>query len=200
MLVQFTQEEKKRLKTFLRGRGLARPRFLAKGHSARIFTAKKGKGLAIVVKLEREDSPRQDMVEKESQNLRLANRLGIGPKLLSSFKKHRALVMEFVPGLPFSTWLLDKNPKKGRLEKVLADLLEQAAKLDAAGLDHGQLAGRGTNIFVNPKTLKVTLLDFEKASAKRKPHNVTQLTAFLFRNPHGAIAKKIREILGKRKG
>jgi predicted Ser/Thr protein kinase len=75
-------------------------------------------------------------------------------------------------------------------------LFRQAKKLDAIGLDHGQLGGKGKNILVK-KNGKPIIIDFEKASDHRRVHNQTQLEAFLFKNPHSGIAKRIRALLGK---
>jgi len=66
--------------------------------------------------------------------------------------------------------------------------------MDEIGLDHGQLAGKGANIIVK-RNLRPVIIDFEKASQKRKCHNVNQLKSFLFRNPNSEIAKKVKEII-----
>jgi putative serine/threonine protein kinase len=184
-------EEESRLRVFLEKKGLFLVKTLAKGFSSRVFLVKDGKGKKFAVKLERFDSPRKDQVEREARNLMKVNRERIGPKLVAWSKKERALLLEYVEGPTFSAWLLEKHPAKKEVKKVVKALLRQAKKLDCMHLDHGQLAGKGKNILVR-KALPV-ILDFEKASEKRKPHNVSQLKAFLFCNPHSAIAKKVRE-------
>ncbi|MFH1696416.1 MAG: hypothetical protein ABH854_00725, partial [Candidatus Diapherotrites archaeon] len=83
------------------------------------------------------------------------------------------------------------------LHNFLDKLFAQAKKLDEAGLDHGQLAGKGKNILVRKKgkNYEPIIIDFEKASAVRRVHNSNQLESFLMKPKHGGFAKKVNEIL-----
>ena len=214
----------KALQEFLVKKGLFLKEILGKGHSSRIFLAEDKKAFCpkpfskrlaknasqakrlceanfprlfsaekrLVIKMERADSTRFRMAEREAENLALANSLGIGPRLFGKDLKCRIILMEFIEGPSFAEWLFAGPSKKG-LARFVKELQRQAMALDKIGLDHGQLAGRGRNILVR-KGLPV-IIDFEKASTQRKCHNASAIEAFLFRNPHGAVAKKARAIL-----
>lgn len=193
------------LKRFLKEKELKLIKKISKGYSSEVFLVQKQKGKnrkqrkknnKFALKIEKEKSPRERMVEKEVANLKLANSLGIGPKLIDWDFDKRIILMEYIKGKTFNEWLFEKNRKKKELCKFLDKLFAQAQKMDDIGLDHGQLAGKGANILVY-RNLPV-IIDFEKASQHRKCHNVTQLKAMLYRNPHGEIAKRVREILGKK--
>lgn len=191
---------------------LAKKERIAKGWSSEIFLVKDEKGIKYALKIEKEKSPRVDMVRKEAENLKLANSVGVGPKLFGFDLAKKIILMEFVEGVTFQEFLFGVLPKiknkKTRamvLHKFLDKLFAQARALDAAGLDHGQLAGKGKNILARKvkgkkgakgKTPRYepVIIDFEKASSKRKPHNLTQLEGFLLRNKYGAVAKKVKEI------
>jgi len=165
---------------------------IGKGHSSHIFLVKDSKGKKLVAKVERSDSTRFNMAEREAENLEKANKLGVGPKLKGFDLKKRIILMEYIQGPCFSKWLFS-GPNKAVLKRFIKELQKQVLALDKAGLDHGQLAGRGKNILVRKD--KPVIIDFEKASCQRKCHNFNAIEAFLFRNPHGAVAKKVRKIL-----
>ncbi len=179
----------------------------------------------MALKIERSKSRRMGMVEKETRNLTIANALGIGPKLLATDVKNRAILMEFIEGQTLAEFVFSlaqkKNPRaaRNRLASVLRNLFAQAQKLDAAGLDHGQIAGRGANIIVrktkrslehrtggkpcrtahcfepgrSAHCFEPVISDFEKASTSRRCHNVTRLAALVALNPHSALTRRIRE-------
>ncbi|MEM0359981.1 MAG: phosphotransferase [Candidatus Diapherotrites archaeon] len=193
MRVDFTEKEIKRLEAFCKRRNLTIKKFLAKGHSSRIFLVQKGRQ-KFVAKVERDDSTRKRMLEKEAFNLGLANSLGIGPKLEAHDLHLRVLLMEFIDGKTFGEWIQEKRTK-AEIERFVKALLAQAKKMDEFGLDHGQLAGRGANILVRKG--KPVIIDFEKASIARKCHNLNVVEAFLFKNKHSKIVKKIGRFLEK---
>lgn len=185
----------KNLSAFLKKEELKLVKKIAKGHSSEVFLVKKGKK-NFALKIEKVKSTRLKMAEREVENLKKANKVGIGPKLFDFDLKKRIILMEFIKGKTFNKWLfsLKKNKEnKKKLEKFIKLLFVQAEKLDKIGLDHGQLAGRGVNILVK-KDLPV-IIDFEKASAKRKTHNKKVLESFLIKNPHSAITEKVKEVL-----
>jgi len=168
---------------------------IAKGYSSEIFLVKID-GKDFVLKREKQKSPRIEMAKKEAANLLLANSLGIGPKLFAFDLEKREIIMEYIDSFTFNEWLFKRGPSKKQLEKFIFSLFKQAKKLDEAGLDHGQLAGKGKNILVRKKGLSPVIIDFEKASQSRKCHNVSQLQSFLYNSKHSAITKKVKEILG----
>jgi len=192
MRVQYTEREMERLQGYCKRHKLKIKKFIAKGHSSRIFLVQRGRK-KLVAKLERDDSTRRLMLEKEVFSLKIANSVKVGPKLLSFDFFDRVLLMEFIDGLTFQEWLFEKKRKKAETKKFIAALQKQAGSLDEIGLDHGQLAGRGANILVR-KGMPV-IIDFEKASIGRKCHNKAVLEAFLFRNKRGAVAKRVSKLL-----
>ncbi len=180
---------------FLLERKLLMVAKIGRGHSSEIFAVKNDAGQKFVLKAEKSKSQRFQMAEREVENLRKANSLGIGPTLIGFDLKKRAILMEFVDGKTFAQWLFSQ-PTKKELLSFAKELIEQAKALDAIGLDHGQLAGKGKNILVRKG--KPVIIDFEKASSSRKCHNLSVIKAFLFRNPNSAIAAKVRAVLGER--
>ncbi len=180
------------LQDFLERRRLSLSQKLGRGHSSQIFLVWDRSGKKFVAKVERPDSTRFKMAEREAENLEKANSVGVGPKLVSFNLRNRIIFMEFIQGKTFAEWLF-AGPSKNQLKSFIRELQRQAKALDKLGLDHGQLAGKGKNILVRKG--KPVIIDFEKASSKRKCHNLSTIEAFLFKNPHGVIAKKVREIL-----
>ena len=186
-----------RVKAFLKQKNLVLVERIGKGWSSEIFLVKSKTGKKLVLKAEKEKSPRFKMAEREAKNLRKANSKSIGPKLKAFDLKRRVILMEYVRGPTFAEWLFEEKPGKTQLKAFAKQLLRQAEKLDSIGLDHGQLAGRGANILVKKGKALPVIIDFEKASQERKCHNRAVVEAFLFRNPHAAIAQRVRKILGK---
>jgi putative serine/threonine protein kinase len=143
----------------------------------------------IALKIRRVDADRAGM-QREAQMLKVANSVGVGPKLLGFSENF--LLMQFINGDLFPNWL-EKGIGKKRLEKVLKDVLEQCWRLDEAGLDHGELRCAPKHVIVDGQD-KPFILDFETASLNRKPSNVTSIAQFLFIS--GGVAEKIAEKLG----
>ncbi len=185
-----------RLEEFLKEKKLSLIEKISKGYSSEIYSVKDNEGQKFALKLEKENSPRKEMAEREVKNLKLANSAGIGPKLLGRDFKKRIILMEFIEGKTFNEWLFS-GPGKKELESFLKELFAQAKKLDSIHLDHGQLAGKGKNILVRKG--KPVIIDFEKASTERRVHNVSTLDSFIYLNRHSAIARKAGETLGIRK-
>ena len=169
---------------------------IAKGWTSYIYLVKNSKGKKVILKVLREKSNRTNMVEKESENLKLANSVKVGPKLIRFDKANGVVQMEYVAGKSFKEYIFETNVSQKELFSFLKEILSQAKKLDKIGLDHGQLAGKGANILV--KKNKPIIIDFEKASNKRRVGNYNQLKSFFFISPHSAIAKKVRKILKER--
>jgi len=172
---------------------------ISKGYSSDVFLVKDMKGRKFALKVEKGKSPRKDFFRKETENLKAANSIGVGPKLIDCDLESKAVLMEYIQGITFGKYLLETNVSKQQLHKFITELLKQAKRMDEIGLDHGQLAGKGSNILVRKN--KPVIIDFEKASQARKPGNVNQLKSFLFLNPHSSVPKRVKEILGDgRKG
>jgi putative serine/threonine protein kinase len=123
--------------------------------------------------------------------LREANRVNVGPRLFCA--SDNFLLTEFVDGLLLPKWL-DTHKTKVEVRKVLRGILEQCWRLDSANLDHGELSHAPKHVMVAESGMPF-LVDFETASAKRHPSNVTSICQFLFIGSE--TAKKVAELLGK---
>ncbi len=113
----------------------------------------------IALKIRRKDANRSTM-QHEAQMLKKANEVSVGPQLLEINKDF--LLMEYIEGLLLPEWietLTGKNQKR-RLCHVLRLVLEQAWRLDEAGLDHGELSRAPKHIIVKSDDVPC-LVDFE---------------------------------------
>jgi putative serine/threonine protein kinase len=94
--------------------------------------------------------------------------------------------MELINGLPLFRWVEQKNSRR-TVRMVLRGLLQDCFKLDAIGLDHGELSHAPRNVLVDSKG-RGRIVDFESASTSRRVANVTSLIQyFLF----GQLASKL---------
>jgi putative serine/threonine protein kinase len=146
----------------------------------------------IAVKIRRVDARRASLIH-EAEHLKSANSLGVGPKCLGGTAD--VLAMELVEGLSLPLWLesLKGRRRRARVRSVVRPLLEQCAKMDAYGLDHGELSRAHKNVIVSNDD-SARILDFESASLIRRPSNFTSLAQYLFLG--GSIAKKMVKVLG----
>jgi len=129
----------------------------------------------VALKIRRTDADRKTML-REARLLKKANQTNIGPALLDASKNF--LIMQFIEGELLPQWL-QKTASKTQTEKVLRNILEQCRRLDAAGLDHGELSHAPKHIIIDKKNNPV-LVDFETASLNRRPSNVTSICQYLF--------------------
>ena len=166
---------------------------------------KNEEGRELVLKEVREKSPRKDLAEREGKMLLLANSVGVGPKVYEVNYEENYVLMEYIKGAELFSWIMGKNFDKEvsaeQFYDFVKELYKQLFALDKINLSHNQLRV-GKNILVtkviDPKTKSEkyfpTIIDFEKATIKEgHKKNVGQMEALLFFNPHGAIAKKVRE-------
>jgi putative serine/threonine protein kinase len=155
-----------------------------------------------VLKEVREKSNRKNLAEREGKMLSLANTIGIGPKVEDIDFEKNFVVMEFVEGPKLLDWVLSEEfdlVSRKEAYAFVKELVRQCLALDEIGLRHTQLQV-GKNILVTKRKGKLfpVIIDFEKASVNitnKKLKNFGQITAFLFLNPNGAVAKRIREKL-----
>lgn len=149
-------------------------------------------GERVAVKILRTDSGRSGL-DHEASMLRLANSVDVGPVLLDFSKNF--LVTEYLEGSLLPQWVqgLRGRGRKRRLEGALARLLEACYRLDQVGLDHGELSRAPKHIIVTGQD-QPRIVDFETASTKRRPANVTSMSQYLFVGSD--LSKKIRQIRG----
>jgi putative serine/threonine protein kinase len=146
----------------------------------------------IAVKIRRVDARRPSLTP-EAAHLKLANSFDVGPACLGSTPD--ILAMELIEGLSLPLWLesLKGRGRGARVRTVARNLLQQCVRMDAYGLDHGELSRAHKNVIIsNDDTPRI--LDFESASLMRRPRNFTSLTQYFFLG--GSIAKEIARILG----
>ncbi len=134
-------------------------------------------GEPIALKIRRLDADRTTMKD-EGRLLRLANSVNVGPRLILATKN--LLVMELFKGIPLFRWVENSGARKGRVKQVLSELLKACFRLDAIGLDHGELSHAPKNVLVSQSS-EPCIVDFESASTARRVANVTAiLQYFLF--------------------
>jgi len=163
---------------------------LGKGYVGVVVLAYR-KGERAALKIRRIDADRSGM-QHEAEMLRKANRVNVGPRLFCT--SDNFLLTEFVDGMLLPKWL-DIHMRKVEVRKILRRILEQCWRLDNANLDHGELSHAPKHVIIDEGGLPF-LVDFETASAKRHPSNVTSICQFLFIGSE--TAKKIAELLGKK--
>ncbi len=145
----------------------------------------------VAVKIRRVDARRPSLIH-EAELLMAANSLKVGPECLGGTAD--VLAMEFIEGLSLPLWLesLTGRGRRVRVRSVVKPLLEECFRMDAYGLDHGELSRAHKNVIVSDDGARI--LDFESASLVRRPSNFTSLTQYLFLG--GSIAKKMAKVLG----
>lgn len=159
---------------------------LGKGHVGVVVAARLG-CVSVALKMRRVDADRASL-ETEAANLRVANRVSVGPGLVDASPNF--LVMELVDGCYLADWVEGLGPSDGgRLGRVLGCLLEKARRLDSAGLDHGELSRADRHVIVVGDEPRI--VDFESASTKRRCSNVTSVAHYLF------FSRRMRGLIGR---
>jgi putative serine/threonine protein kinase len=149
-------------------------------------------GGRVAVKIRRTDSRRRSMTH-EAEMMRAANKAGIGPECLGSSED--VLEMQFLDGQRLPLWLssLKGRGRKARVKSTLKALLQQCAKLDAYGLDHGELSRAHKNVLVSAED-HPWILDYESASLMRRVNNFTSLTQYILLS--GRFSRRVTRVLG----
>ena len=161
---------------------------LGKGYVGVVVLVKRG-NKQVALKIRRIDSQRKNM-KNESVLLKLVNSVNVGPKIIDVSKNF--LVMEYLEGEKFSDWIemLKGTGSVTQLKSTINSALEDCYRLDQIGFDHGELSNISKHVIVG-KT-KVSLIDFESSSTKRRPSNVTSITQAFFIG--SGIAKQSQKI------
>jgi len=152
-------------------------------------------GKPVALKIRRRDADRPDM-NHEADMLRLANSIQVGPRLIAQSRNF--LVMELIAGVPLNRWItaLPRNVSEKRVRKVVGGLFDECYRLDRISLDHGELSEASKNVLVDENGIS-RIVDFETASNRRRPSNVTSIAQYLLIG--GGPAKRVRAILGWRR-
>lgn len=140
--------------------------------------------MEVALKVLRKDGARPDM-EREFELTKLANSIGIGPKVLKHSK--RVIVMELVHGTSLRN---HAELSDDELERCVRESLEQASRLDELGLDHGELSRAHSHVVFTTRGVK--LIDFDSASILRRPHNYNSLFSFYFMTGSG-LSQRIKK-------
>lgn len=164
---------------------------LGKGVVGLVFAGMAGKN-RVAVKVRRVDSRRNSM-SHEAEMIKTANSAGIGPEFLGSSRD--ILVMQFVEGKSLPSWIISLGGRgtRARVRFTVKALFEQCVKLDAYGLDHGELSRAHKNVLVASDG-KPWILDFESASLMRRVNNLTSIAQYLFLS--GRFSRRVLRILG----
>lgn len=159
-------------------------RILGKGYVGVVVLAKKRNSL-VALKIRRIDSQRDGM-RNEARLLKSANKARVGPKFIASSKNF--ILMEYLNGEKISDWVASVSGKGGasKIKQAIRSILEECYKLDSSNIDHGELSSISKHVIVGKK---ITLIDFESSSTKRKVSNVTSATQAIFIG--SGISKKV---------
>ncbi len=169
---------------------------LGKGYVGVVVIAKKG-NKEVALKIRRIDSQRKGM-KNEGVLLKLVNSVNVGPKMFDVSKNF--LIMEYLDGEKFSNWIemLSGTGSVKKLKSTIKSVLEDCYRLDQIGFDHGELSNISKHVIVGKS--KVSIIDFESSSTKRKPSNVTSITqAFFIGSGIARTAQKIYKNSSKEK-
>lgn len=148
---------------------------LGKGHVGVVIAASIGDTPA-ALKIRRTDADRKSFTV-EAGNLKLANQVSVGPKLIDASSNF--LLMELVEGEYLANWAKRLEPSEGRrLHRVLQKLMKKARKLDMIGLDHGELSKAHRHVIVASEDPRI--IDFESSSTRRRAANITSITNYLY--------------------
>ena len=171
-------------------------KILGKGYVGVVVLVKRG-NKEVALKIRRTDSQRANM-KNESVLLKLVNSVNVGPKMIDVSKNF--LIMEYIEGKKFSDWIkmLKGLGSAKQLKSTIRNVLEDCYRLDQIGFDHGELSNISKHVIVGKN--KVTLIDFESSSTKRRPSNVTSITqAFFIGSGIAKYAQKIYKNTSKEK-
>ena len=146
----------------------------------------------VAIKVLRKDANRPSVID-EAKRLELANKVGVGPKLIGY--RDKVLVMEYVEGkgiVEGLKGLLDQH-QIPEIKRIIKDLLTQCYNLDRLGLDHGELSYADKHVIIT-RNMRPVIIDFESASTTRKTANLTSIIQYIFyRLPY---SEHIRQIFG----
>ncbi len=148
---------------------------LAKGHRGFIYVGDLN-NKKVAIKVQRRDIGAKDTVNREADWLKILNKKGIGPKLISAGDNY--FIYEYVPGI-FIKEFLEKEESKRKIQDVLVNVLKKCFILDELGISKEEMHNPYKHIVIGNK---IVLLDFERAHYSEKPQNVTQFCQYIMKN------------------
>ncbi|MCD6488699.1 MAG: hypothetical protein J7K21_05695 [Desulfurococcales archaeon] len=131
-----------------------------------------------VLKIRRIDSRRKTL-EYEAILLEYLRPYSIAPRPYSWSRNY--IVMDYIDGSPLDLVikiLLSKN-ELDKIYLILKRVLTKAWLLDIIGIDHGELNRPFNHILVD-KNYYPYFIDFESARYKKKRHNLTMVSSYIF--------------------
>lgn len=165
---------------------LGKLRILGKGYAGIVVMGKQ-KNKVVAIKIRRTDSPRSSLKD-ESGFLKIANKMRVGPLLINNSRNF--MIIEFLDGEKIGDWIMSLKVKNCNLLKSsIRKILQDCYDLDKIGIDHGELSNISKHVIIGKK---ITLIDFESASMKRRVANVTSATQAIFIG--SGISKAARKI------
>jgi len=163
--------EKSELLKKLEKKGIINVKKIAKGHRGLIYKAKLNRK-EIVIKKQREDIAAVGRIKNEAKWLKILNKKGIGPKIISLEDNY--FIYEYIKG-EFLPSYIEKAPKV-KIKKVLTKVFEQCFILDKIKVNKEEMHHPLKHVLIDDK---VTMLDFERTHKTDKPKNVTQFCQFV---------------------
>ena len=129
----------------------------------------------VAIKINQPASP-SCRLDLECRVLRDVNRVGIGPEFYAGNKDY--LIMEFIDGTTFPSWLPSATPLQVR--RVLGKLLAQCFALDQEHYTKEEMHHPFKHIIITAQNHPV-LIDFERCTKTDSPKNITQFVEYLCR-------------------
>ncbi len=140
-------------------------------------------------KILRIDSRRRSLRE-ECSILKVASSNGISPRLIDC--NDDIIMLEYVDGIVLGR-LMEEYVRLYRVKDILRAVIYKAFLLDSLGIDHGELSRPYKHVLVSPRG--VFIIDYESASTRRKPSNVTSIVSGLVLRKN-KLALSLRSMLG----
>lgn len=161
---------------------------LGKGYVG-VVVLSKYKTQKVALKIRRIDSSRSEM-DSEARLLRLANEVGVGPRLIDNSKNF--MIMEYLEGRKIIDWIRELKGKgsAAKLRSAVKKVLEDCYNLDKICLDHGELSHIHKHVIIGRS---IFIIDFESASVNRRVSNVTSATQSIFIG--SGMSKLVKKII-----
>lgn len=143
-------------------------------------------------------------VSNEVKWLKILNKKGIGPNLLSSTKD--SFSYKFVKGPFLPEWIENQgihpltkpaSRHKKEIQEMLKQVLLQCRIMDKLKINKLEMHNPYKHIVINSKT-KPVLIDFERCYETKKPKNVTQFCQYLISGHLNPLLKSKGIILNRK--